>query len=449
MSDNIEMVFSACVTWLKDWLEVEAPILHDDWDLSNWMESEMKNATQTFLNFGFKTSKARNDALIILRALFYEHFLFQKRLALTKIQVNQTAVDRLPTLVQSSQKSAEWHSESREMLSGHEFGPVCVGSHSERAHVIMKKCAPEIVHVPDASISSSAESRTVFLTSEDGKLSAFKWGWRYEPVARMVFEHYISDIDGLPCSVYDGLGRIRHPTLPRLGASPDGLIMAGSRKGRLLEIKCPISRKLDSKVPIHYYCQMQLQAEVCDVEAVEYIEIQFHAFPQESLKGNIPSGCKPWIGKICVCAKDAATLPTEYTYEYSPIFKNTQEGSKNCLEWVPAGSLIIHESSIWNIKDWFHTTVLRNPRWWDAVGYPSYMDFWKDVEMARVDGRFKPTARFVDSNSEASVEHCEIVEEQEEGDHVPSDNAVGSDDLSSEDRTYEASTPSGVWQGVE
>ena len=447
MSDNREMVFSACVTWLNDWLEAEAPILNDEWDLSNWMDCEMKEAVQTFLTFGFKTSKARSDALIILRALFYEYYLFQKQTSITRISINQTAVDTLPKLAQSVQKSAEWHAESREMLSGHEFGPVCMGSRSERLHVMMKKCTPEIVagQVQNQSQGPS-ESRTVFLTSEDGKLSAFKWGWRYEPVARMVYEQYISDLDGSTCTVYDGLGRIRHPTLPRLGASPDGLIMTGSRKGRLLEIKCPISRKLDNKVPVHYYCQMQLQAETCNVDAVEYIEIQFSALPQEKINDTVLSGCRPWIGKVCVCAVNITDSPSEHTYQYSPLYKNTKEDLRLCLEWTPPG--IVLESSIWFIKDWFHTTVLRNPRWWNAVGYPSYMDFWKDVEMARTDGRFKPCSQFVDSCSEASG-MCEIVEEQGEIDHGSNDTATVSDDLTNEYMNDDDAKPSGVWQGVE
>ena len=45
------------------------------------------------------------------------------------------------------------------------------------------------------------------------------------------------------------------------------------------EIKSPISRTLDYSVPTSYWCQMQLQAEVCDVDVVEYVEIKFEAAP--------------------------------------------------------------------------------------------------------------------------------------------------------------------------
>ena len=426
MTDTIEMVYSACAMWIQDWLEAESPILHDEWDLASWMENEMREAMQVFLTFGFKTAKGRNDARNILRALFYEHFLFQRQLAITNLVPNIDATKRLPKLVQTAQKSAEWHAEGRNMLSGHEFGPICIGSRSERQNVLAKKCSPEVV------VTGTGDSRTVFLSSEDGKLSAFKWGWRYEPVARMVFERYISEIDGDASEVYDGLGRVRHPTLPRLGASPDGLIMKGKRSGRLLEIKCPVSRELDNKVPIHYYCQMQLQAEVCDVDAVEYIEVQF---------ANIDdvSGCKPWIGKICVCSPTTDADPATWTYAYSPLF--TQELIEQCRAWLPEGGVVL-ESSIWCIKNMFHTTVLRNPRWWNAVGYPSYMDFWKDVEMARIDGRYKPRALFLDSVSD---------EEKDTGaNNLPSlDTTAGSDDTAISDTEEDVSKPVGTWLGVE
>lgn len=442
---TIEMVFSACNLWLKDWLEAESPILVDDWDVSNWMENEMKEATNTFLTFGFKTSKARIDALVILRSLFYEYYLFEKQIAISKLLPNYDTTVRLPALLQSQQKTSAWHAEGREMLSGHEFGPVCVGSYSEREAVLIKKCAPELII---SEGMSSVESRTVYLTSEDGKLSSFKWGWRYESVARQVYETYISTLEGTAIRVFDELGRIRHPSLPRLGASPDGLIMNGSRQGRLLEIKCPITREIDNKVPIHYYCQMQLQAEVCNVDAVDYLEVQFSAFPQEGITLEMLSnGVQPWIGKICVCALAEDTPPSKYTYAYSPIFTNDAKGFQDCLAWTPEG--IVLESSIWYVKNWFLTTVLRNPRWWNAVGYPSYMDFWKDVEMARSEGRHKPRALFIDSESESNEDIFDSRAGKRGDDPLSLQTVGGSDETSSTERPFAGAKTFGGWQGTE
>jgi len=416
MSETIDMVFSNCVEWLRDWVEANPPNLKDEWDLSQWMESEMTHATKAFLEYAFKTARARNDAIMILRSIYYEYFLFQQQIALRTLAPNPAAVQRLPALPQSNQKSAAWHAEARDILSGHEFGPICVGSPSEWNTVLAKKCAPPI-HAPSDSL---VESRTVYTTPEDGSLSAFKWGWRYEPVARQVFETEFAK-----GTVFDGLGRIRHPTLKGLGASPDGLIMDGPRSGILVELKCPITRELDGTIPIRYYCQMQLQAEVCDVEAVDYFEIQFGAVQQKDVTDDIlKKGKMSWIGKVCVVAKTKDAAPETYEYKYSPVFPATKKGLKDCLKWSATNKPnVTLESSVWFIKDSFHKTVLRNRQWWLTVGLPSYNRFWKEVEEARGDGRFKTKPLFVDTESdeEKAEEAAEAAEaeEAEEAEEAP------------------------------
>lgn len=427
MTEDIEMVFSSCVEWFRDWVDADPPVLADEWDLSQWMEFEMTEATKSFLTYGFRTARARNDAVMILRGLYYEYFLFQKQISLRRLMPNPAPVERLPKLPQSNQKSAAWHAESRDMLSGHEFGPVCVGGQGEYNAVIAKKCGP-VAHILE---NATMESRTVYLTQEDGALSAFKWGWRYEPVARDLFEAVVAE-----GKVFDGLGRIRHPSLPRLGASPDGLIMDGPRSGRLVEIKCPSTRSMDGKIPIRYYCQMQLQAEVCDVEAVEYVEVQFGAMPQEKAANEIIELSKqPYIGKVCVTAASFDTPPADYKYAYSPLFPATKQGYKSCIAWKPSGILL--ESSVWYVKDWFTQTVPRNRRWWQSVGYPGYVQFWKDVESARKDGRFKTKPLFIEEELDTG-----------ETDHMSVDSLDGADDRTSDDITAKDAIGAEAWIGV-
>jgi len=443
MSDDIEMVYTACAQWLDDWVTHNPVTLVDIWDLSQWMDNEMREATETFLQYGFRSTRARNEALMILRALYYEYYLFQRQVAIKNLKPNDEPIPRLLSLPQTAQKSAAWHAESRNMLSGHEFGPVCVGTPSEKDHVMAKKCMPEVIVDPNAPIT---ESPTVFLTSDDGTLSAFRWGWRYEPVARQLFETVVAH-----APVDDTLGRIKHATIPRLGASPDGLIMDGSRKGRLLEIKCPSSRVLDYKVPIHYFCQMQLQAEVCNVEAVEYLEVQFGAAPQSKVTNEILAKSKqPWIGKVCVVAPSADAPELSYKYEYSPLQPNTQDGFDLLLAWTPPlpnPDAVVLESSIWYIKDWFHTTVLRNRRWWDVVGYPSYQQFWIDVEEARRTEKYKyvPTPLFIDSSDESGQDQ----EEVEANNHVKPDSGYDTDGYAKPAKHAKHAKASGIWLGVE
>lgn len=393
MSHTIEMVYSACTEWFNDWVSANPVELEDEWDLSEWMANEMHSATQMFLQYAFHSPRARNDALMILRALYYEYFLFQLERKHRALKPNTTHLERLKAAPQTTQKSSAWHAEAREILSGHEFGSLCVGSVAERAAVIQKKCAPLAVRAvaaaPDETEDETPE-QTVFVSGENG-LSAFKWGWRYEPVARQLFETLVAQ-----SPVYDGLGRVKHATLSRLGASPDGLITEGSRAGRLLEIKCPISRIIDGKIPIRYYCQMQLQAEVCDVDAVDYVEVQFGVL---SSTDQLNVAKQPRIGTVCVTADSLDADPSTYKYEYSPLFEATEAGYVAMQEWAPKGAAVL-ERTQWYVKDWFTTTVMRNRRWWTDVGFPAYTQFWEEVDALRATGFTNRKPLFVDSGSE-------------------------------------------------
>lgn len=393
--ESRRMVYSACVAWFQDWVDCDPPILEDEYDVATWMENEMQGATNMFLTYAFHTAQARNDAIMILRALYYEYFLFQKQLALSKLVPRHDVVDRLPTAPQTPQKSAAWHAESRDMLSGHEFGAVIGGSPAEYANALAKKCGKAIVVNEEEEMM---ESQITFVTPPEG-LTPFKWGWRFEPVARDLFAACFADGVG---NVYDGLGRIRHPTLPRLGASPDGLILRGSRSGRLVELKCPITRELDNTIPMRYWIQMQLQAEVCDVDAVEYFEVCLGSSASPT-KEQLLRSKLPWIGKVFVVSNDPCVqtpavnveeeelpLPSSLRYEYSPLFPATVDGIEEAEEWTPDTEDRVLETITWWVKDYQHQTVLRNRRWWKKVGQPAYETFWRNVEEARRDERFKP-----------------------------------------------------------
>jgi hypothetical protein len=387
MNESRAMVYSSCAEWLDDWIAAEPPTLLDEYDLSCWMDTTMTEAIETFLQYGFHSQRARNDAILILRALCYEYFLFEQQRVHKTLPPNPDAVERLRTVKQTDQKSAAWHAEARELLTSHEFGAICYGTENRCAAVAAKKCV-----TVQPQVSEAPPQRLVFTTGEQGDMSPLHWGWRYEPVVRQLFETHIAG-----GSVFDGLGRIRHSTHPRLAASPDGIILDGPRCGRLVEIKSPYSRELDGSIPIDYYCQMQLQAEVCDVEAVDYIEVRCGQKPVTDITYE---DCKlsklPSIGKVCVVAPSTDANPLAYKYEYSPHFPPTTEGLEAAKAWKPTSEPIILEESIWWVQDYFATTVPRNRQWWAAVGGPKTDAFWELVFAAREDGRFKPQGLFVD-----------------------------------------------------
>jgi hypothetical protein len=230
-------------------------------------------------------------------------------------------------------------------------------------------------------------------------LSPFQWGWRFESVIRDLFE-----LEYAGGKVDDSLGRIRHPSLPRLAASPDGLIVDGPKAGRLVEIKAPISRILKGEIPMDYYCQMQLQAEVTDVEAVEYIEVRFGILDQyetvaEFLHGET-QGLQKYMGAVLILGTEDSST---WQYAYSPIQTLSETGFTFCQQWIPEGvsETDIQERCIWRVKDAWHTTVPRNHVWWSTIGQPAYEQFWEAVDAARSEGRFKSKLLLVDSEDDA------------------------------------------------
>jgi putative phage-type endonuclease len=64
------------------------------------------------------------------------------------------------------------------------------------------------------------------------------------------------------------IGLVQHRDYPWLGASPDGV----TEDGLLIEIKCPLTRKIEAKVPKHYLPQVQLQLEITDLEECDFIQ---------------------------------------------------------------------------------------------------------------------------------------------------------------------------------
>lgn len=64
------------------------------------------------------------------------------------------------------------------------------------------------------------------------------------------------------------IGLVQHRKYPWLGASPDGV----TEDGLLIEIKCPLTRKIEAKVPKHYLPQVQLQLEITDLEECDFVQ---------------------------------------------------------------------------------------------------------------------------------------------------------------------------------
>ena len=402
------MVYSQICEWLNDFIEADPPSeLYDTWDCTEWIEdSEIIGLFNEVVIPTFKTKKAKDDSDQILHTLIWEYYNFRREEALKRYTYDSSVFDRLKNVVSVPQHTSEWLSEKYELLTASEFSSI-IGDGAERHNILRTKSVKRL------RSENEETQQNVCLTSSSGKLPPMLWGHRFEPVVRNLYEAISGN------SVYTGLGRLRHPKLTKLAASPDGVISNGS----LLEIKAPISRELEKDtVPYEYYCQMQIQMAVCDVGIAEYCECRFKTGDKFTDSVN---GMPPFVGALVVYG--VPNNINTWQYIYSPLYPDTKEGRLNALNWKPdvdetdnasnsadadcqsctlninkdngnaefapcmkcmnPGSVIL-EKKVWQIEDWQLIKVLRNPRWWSIVALPEYNRFFKDVNAAREDPMF-------------------------------------------------------------
>ena len=306
----------------------------------------------------------------------------------------------LLTTQQVEQRTAEWYSETRNMLTASEIATVFKAGRT-RGALVMAKVGTPLPRAPPRLAVGRKET-----TSLD-------WGVRYEPVVKAHLEKTLG------CAIQD-LGRIRHRTDARIAASPDGLITACSSDpaliGRLVEIKCPSTRIIkDDAIPFEYWCQMQLQMEVCDRPACEFVEAKF----KEPVAANAAEAveAKAADAAQAEAAKDPSTpsntildsgwITLESNIETDVnryIYHDTQEPPPQDEMWASV------ETYQWDLVRLRRVTVLRDQAWY-TNSQEKFAEFWKDVESARAGTWQMPPARERKVKSDEIVERCEIVDD--------------------------------------
>jgi putative phage-type endonuclease len=269
-------------------------------------------------------------------------FLAQDNAAINE---RRKCVEDLALRKQQAQRTKEWYDEVANMLTASEFADI-LGTELGRARMIMKKALPP----PQMS------RRLACPTAE---MNAFDWGTRYEPVAKQILEREWGATIGES-------GRLYHPTMTRLAASPDGFIVDAKDKthvGRLLEIKCPISRKIEGKIPHKYWVQMQIQMEVAGIHECDYVEV--------SLESPVKEG-EQVDGTLWLLKKN-----DEYVYAYTESEREVAVSDGWSLE----------ETVTWRKKELSHHVVPVDHEWFKST-LEKQEAFWRDVEAAKR-GEFK------------------------------------------------------------
>lgn len=150
-------------------------------------------------------------------------------------------VEKLIAREYAAQKSEEWLALRGKMLTASDAATaIGVNKYQTPHDLLLKKCG-----VGEKFTGNEAT----------------RHGEKYEDEARIVYEERYGEV------VHE-IGLCPHPVHQWLGGSPDGV----TESGKLVEIKCPMSREIKPEVPSHYMPQLQLCMEILDLESCDFIQ---------------------------------------------------------------------------------------------------------------------------------------------------------------------------------
>jgi putative phage-type endonuclease len=232
-------------------------------------------------------------------------------------------------------------------------------------------------------------------------------GKKYESIADLIYEHRY-DIQLLE------FGLLLHPTISILGASPDSIcniLKLDGKKfatigGRMIEIKCPVSRKIltEGKIdgeqcPHGYWIQVQLQLECCDLDECDFWQCQLEEYksrdsylkdtdnknPKVSAETGLERGC---IIQLMPMERKILNKDFEAKFLYPP---NVNMTLKEIDQWVKqalaefdkselAKTFIFDKICWWRLakagcclikrdKEWFKQALPKLQKTWDYVTY--------------------------------------------------------------------------------
>lgn len=260
------------------------------------------------------------------------------------VEERRMGVEAILALPQVPQRTPAWYLQGKSVLTASEFATLYG---SERA---VRQLAGQKI----ATVIPQTTNRLACLTHEMGP---FDWGIRFEPVVKMILEEHWG------AKILEA-GRLLHPSDPLLAASPDGLILEAkdpARVGRLLEIKCPVTREITGTIPYEYWCQMQIQMEVTGIDECEYVEVKLDSITPKrvDLSGGIPDGFVWLFQNTTTCQMMYA-----YTHEQKGAFE--AEGLE-LIETIPWRQKTLFTKTVTRDRAWFQGTAPMRERFWETV----------------------------------------------------------------------------------
>jgi putative phage-type endonuclease len=306
--------------------------------------------------------------------------------------LNRALIEKKLHLVAScpiqEQRTQAWYDIRHNALTASNIWKA-LGSEAQRNSLIFEKCKPYDQFVTECNKHAN-------LCTDN----SMHWGIKYEPVTVQIYEHYHQT------KVNTAYGCILHPDYPFIGASPDAIVTdpESPKYGRMVEIKNIVNREITGVPLEHYWIQMQIQMEVCDLDECDFVETQvreyetadaFYNHPNEHSIRGIAIRFTKRLYMDDFIEQQRGTHPqmdidTEYSpfYEYSPLYESTHQEAK---QWVQetkqrhAKNYVAFSISYWYLDKYSCVVVKRNRDWFDAV-LPKLEDCWTTIQKEKTEG---------------------------------------------------------------
>lgn len=280
-----------------------------------------------------------------------------------------------------AQRSPEWFLQRYNLLTASNAYKA-FGSEAQKNSLIVEKCQSY-----DEFVAESAKRGGL------GHGTAMGWGIKYEPLTAMLYERMN------PGTTLGEYGCMVHPDWPFLGASPDGVNVepASEKYGRMVEIKNIVNRDITGIPLEHYWIQMQIQMEVCDLDECDFVETRFKEFAGG--KREYLLSTHEWKGVVLLFTPPALTDPVDvckdkkafYVHficdqgEETDIQTSTDRWMQEQKDRYGAEGFVLSDTAYWYLDQYSCVLVKRNQEWFDAVVH-ELEEMWSIVQAERATG---------------------------------------------------------------
>lgn len=304
----------------------------------------------------------------------------------------EESLARIEKYAGDTQRTAEWFERRHQMLTASIAGDILkVDLEKKKGLTLIRNKIIPLVTNLNIENDGNENVKTISIPQNPDRASVR--GTRYEPIIRDTYASQLPDTD--PTDAVLEYDCVPHPKYPFLGASPDGIVIKGPLRGRMVEIKCPLASSAEKdgrRVRHTYWCQMQLQMEVCDLPFCDYVRAivwdtdtsrKARELLREKIEHYKTSAITPEIGeqdsKVMVQGTVWMDGKTgEYVYEKPGRFvKNGEIYARENVEPV----IIRHYFIL--AKDWMVIKVERNREWFQQTFLPKARETWEEVLRGR------------------------------------------------------------------